>query len=359
MPHKPGHGTQRRRIERQARGQSPTKISKSSVNAAKSALSSAEANRLNNLVSQGQSDNVYRNEPNVFVPQEVVSESNPLNIPQKALDFVAKNTDEFGRMNEAAKARINMYTDGIGDYKYVDDQGEIRRASAVFDKLTPYQRDLNAFIQSSPESAAAYKSRFPITNALMTGLPTLLTSAIPGFNLAKNIFQSAMGSTRDAGSDVVNSLKQIAMNKGIIPKDNLNSMGTTASDSSSTDTSGIIQNIDPNALQAPELSKFLSPQDMGFSSPLGRFVPNPQDMGIAAQPGRFVQNPQDMNIQPKMSSQDYFNDLSPAELNFLMGGRNPAGMFGTDYVIPMNEGGLASINNPEYNMLMNASNFDL
>ena len=29
MPHRPGHGTQRRRIERQSRGQTPTKISKS------------------------------------------------------------------------------------------------------------------------------------------------------------------------------------------------------------------------------------------------------------------------------------------------------------------------------------------
>jgi len=178
---------------------------------------------------------------------------------------------------------------------------------------------------------------------------------LPGIGTLQNF----AGAVRDKTGDVIQGLKEIAMNKGIIPRDDLNEMGTTASDPASTDTLGINQNVDPDELQAPELAKFLSPQDMGFNSPLGRFVTNPQDMGIAAQPGRFVQNPQDMNIQPKMSSQDYFNDLSPAELNFLMGGRNPAGMFGTDYAIPMNEGGLASINNPEYNMLMNASNFDL
>ena len=176
---------------------------------------------------------------------------------------------------------------------------------------------------------------------------------MPGLGTLQNIAGAISGKT----GDLIQGLKEIAMNKGIIPRDNLNDIGTTASDSSSTDTPGLDQNVDPNALQAPELAKFLSPQDMGFNSPLGRFVPNPQDMGITAQPGRFVKNPQDMNIQPKMSAQDYYKDLSPAELNFLLGGRNPAGMFGTDYAIPMNEGGLASINNPQYNMLMNASNF--
>ena len=77
---------------------------------------------------------------------------------------------------------------------------------------------------------------------------------------------------------------------------------------------------------------FLSPQDMGFDAPLGRFVPNPQDMNITAQPGRFVPNPQDMNIQPKMTARDYFDDLSQAEKEFVLGLRqdNPAGMLQTD-----------------------------
>ncbi len=349
MPHRPGHGTQRRRIERQARGQSPTKISKSSVNAAKSALSSAEANRLNNLVSQGQSDNVYRNEPNVFVPQEVVSESNPLNIPQKALDFVAKNTDEFGRMNEAAKARINMYTGGIGDYKYVDNQGEIRKASAVFDKLTPYQRDLNAFIQSSPESAAAYKSRFPITNALMTGLPTLFTSVVPGFNLAKNIFQSAMGSTREAGADVVNSLKQIAMNKGIIAPDTLNEQtGTTARTDDMQEAGVKSLGVNTNPLLAPDVN----PQ-IGFNQPIvasnnrfERIFKLPFESGKAF-------NIYDLSQIPPQSTGQAGNYLvrdpsirTPFINNQLTG-------------MNMNQGGLASINNPEYMMLRRASDFDL
>ena len=240
---------------------------------------------------------------------------------------------------------------------------------------------------------------------------TDITRVLPGIGTLQNF----AGAVKDKTGDVVQGLKEIAMNKGIIPRDNLNDMGTTASDPSSTDTLGINQDVDPNALQAPELAKFLSPQDMGFSSPLGRFVPNPQDMGITAQPGRFVQNPQDMNIQPKMSAKDYFDDLSEAEKEYVLGLRqdNPAGMLQTDpnmftnpatggplvfaptaydrdqlrgnipgigrttkmtrnmmeqldpftnpdvAFVPLKEGGLASINNPEYNMLMNASNFNL
>ena len=148
-------------------------------------------------------------------------------------------------------------------------------------------------------------------------------------------------------------------------------------------------------------------------SPLEGFVTTPQDMGITAQPGRFVQNPQDMMIAPKMTAKDYFDDLSQAEKEYVLGLRqdNPAGMLQTDPnmftnpatgnplifaptqsevsqlrgnipgigsttkmtrnmmeqldpftnpdvpFVPMNEGGLASINNPSYNMLKNASDF--
>jgi len=159
--------------------------------------------------------------------------------------------------------------------------------------------------------------------------------------------QTVAGFLGDKTGDAVQGLKQIAINKGILPNDKLDSTtGTTAVVSGPA--------YDPAGLEGYRDAIMQMNQTR---SPLEGFVPNPQDMGIAAQPGRFVQNPQDMNIQPKMSAQDYYKDLSPAELNFLLGGRNPAGMFGTDYAIPMNEGGLASINNPEYNMLMNASNF--
>ena len=54
MPHRPGHGTQRRRIERQSRGQTATPISKGAQQAANTALVNAEINRLNRFVEQNQ-----------------------------------------------------------------------------------------------------------------------------------------------------------------------------------------------------------------------------------------------------------------------------------------------------------------
>ena len=128
---------------------------------------------------------------------------------------------------------------------------------------------------------------------------------------------------------------------------------------------------------------------------------NPQDMGIAkALPGRsFVPNPSDMNIMPALApnifpetvtaprrltatdpaaaalmeqimnkpinmvdGRDTVGDLQP------MYGINAVTMNPEQYILDnppeiktglFNEGGLASINNPEYNMLMKASNFDV
>ena len=261
------------------------------------------------------------------------------------------------------------------------------REGLTSDQYANYMRGLYSINPQRMETMFPVASGKAIRNVsrLMPGLGTL---------------QSIAGFVGGKTGDLVQGLKEIAMNKGIIPRDNLNDMGTTASDPASTDSLGIDQNVDPNALRAPELAKFLSPQDMGFSSPLGRFVPNPQDMGITAFPGRFVKNPQDMNIQPKMTAKDYFKDLTPDELNYVMGitNVNPMDMnydmaqnrnlmkqgfpaFGEgalepimDPAVPVatlreqitggspmsvgfNEGGLASINNPSYNMLKNASDF--
>ena len=216
---------------------------------------------------------------------------------------------------------------------------------------------------TSPEYANYMRGLYSLNPTLMDQtFPVASGAAVR--NLARfapglGTLTSIAGVVGDKFGGLLSGIKKIAQDKGIIPTDSINpATGTTAE----TTSENVISPIAKSRIEDQSLMSdvdFLSPQDMGFNAPLGRFVPNPQDMNITAQPGRFVPNPQDMNIQPKMSSQDYFNDLSPAELNFLMGGRNPAGMFGTDYAIPMNEGGLASINNPQYNMLMKASDFDI
>ena len=54
MPHKPGHGTQRKRIERQASGRTAIPVSKSTTQASQQALKDAEDRRLDRLVTQNQ-----------------------------------------------------------------------------------------------------------------------------------------------------------------------------------------------------------------------------------------------------------------------------------------------------------------
>ena len=277
-----------------------------------------------------------------------------------------------------------------GDFTDTD-QPKIREGLTSA-QYADYMRDL---YDANP---AMMEKMFPVASGkalrnvsrLMPGLGTLQTVA---------------GFLGDKTGDAVQGLKQIAINKGILPNDKLDSTtGTTAV------VSGPAYN--PAGLEGYRDAIMRMNQSR---SPLEGFVTTPQDMGITAQPGRFVQNPQDMMIAPKMTAKDYFDDLSQAEKEYVLGLRqdNPAGMLQTDPnmftnpatgrplvfapipsevdqlrgnipgigsttkmtrnmfeqldpftnpdvpFVPMNEGGLASINNPEYLMLRRASDFDI
>ena len=224
-------------------------------------------------------------------------------MPQKFQDFIARNTKD-GRMNEAAKAIFRQYDDG----------------------RSQYSRDMNRMVQKSPEFAAARARRFPIETFIERMTPAavgLLTGTPLGLG-------TLYDESRKLGSAAIGGLKEIAMKKGIIPRDDINPQTLTTSVKTDVINPAATSRAEDQSLM-PDID-FLSPQDMGFDAPLGRFVPNPQDMNITAQPGRFVPNPQDMNIQPKMTARDYFDDLSQAEKEFVLGLRqdNPAGMLQTD-----------------------------
>ena len=224
-------------------------------------------------------------------------------MPEKFQDNFA-GVKNFGDMNEAQKAIFRFYDDG----------------------RSQYSRDMNRMVQKSPEFAAARARRFPIETFIERMTP-LAVGAVTGLPLGLG---TVYDESRKLGSAAVSGLKKFAQDKGIIPRDDINpDTGTTAV---KTDVlSPVAQSrVDDQSLIADV--DFLSPQDMGFDAPLGRFVPNPQDMNITSQPGRFVPNPQDMNIQPKMTVRDYFDDLSQAEKEFVLGLRqdNPAGMLQTD-----------------------------
>ena len=210
----------------------------------------------------------------------------------------------------------------------VDRKDELKNLpGGMGDDRNLYQVMMNQFKNQNAQNRSAYASRFPISNFFTSCLPNIASKFMPGagvLSLLANIGgKIKSGLTR--ASDVFDGGSDPAVL-----------------------TSGVRQG--PPAYDASGLA--------GYQDAIMRNLPpvkstNPDDMGImAAQPdfrfdGPFVPNPDDMMIAPKMTAKDYYDEFmtyTPEEQGFALG---------------MNEGGLASINNPSYNMLKNASDFAL
>ena len=101
--------------------------------------------QLNNLVNKARNDRDYANRQGAGMNYGTAYDL----APQKAKDFVDRQLAKTGgRLNEAAKARLNSY---------------------LTDR-TQYQLDLDKFRKSSPENEAAYVKRFPKTAAFEKAL---------------------------------------------------------------------------------------------------------------------------------------------------------------------------------------------
>ena len=395
MPHRPGHGTQRRRIERQSRGQTATPISKGAQQAANTALVNAEINRLNRFVDQNQ------DKKQQFTENEVIKD-----MPDKFKDrFINPDgsTKTYDQMNEADKTIFNFYDDGRSDY----------------------QRQLNRFVQSSPESAQAFAKRFPLENFLQKAAP-VVTGIMTGLPLgAGTIYDQS----RRLGTATVGGLKDIAMKKGIIPRDDINpNTGTTSVQTDILDPiqgppaydatglagyqDAIMKEVMPTAFTGvpptdPQPTSFTgvaptgpqptmftgkTPSDPQFFSRFTGRTPTDPDPVQRALPtdaitqgiqslftGATPRDPRPVREQFSSTFQQPFDppmipggiprgSLPVREGRLL--GQDPNVEYGQELslldIIADNlntrgfqEGGLASINNPQYNMLMNASDFDI
>jgi hypothetical protein len=307
-------------------------------------------------------------------------------MPEKFQDNF-QGVKSFGDMNEAQKAIFRFYDDG----------------------RTQYSRDMNRMVQKSPEFAAARARRFPIETFIERMAPAAV-GAMTGLPLGLGTLYDE---SRKLGSAAIGGLKAIAQKKGIIPRDDINpNTGTT---SLQTDVFSPIQG--PPAYDASGLAGY---QDAIMRDLPAVGSTNPDDMNIApAQPdfrfdGPLVVSPDDMMIPearrpiedvlptdpiteglkslftgatPRDPRPGKVFDRIPNQFNPpMIPGGNPRGevqsarlgpLLGSDPNIAygqemnmldvlaerarrgFNEGGLASINNPQYNMLMNASDFDI
>ena len=259
--------------------------------------------------------------------------------------------DNNGKINAAAQAMLDFYDDGRNDY----------------------QRGLNSLRTSSPAMDAAFARRFPLENfamkagpmafGAMTGIPVAALQA--GFDRTKQGAGLGLDALRKAGQFLKKGIDvgASAIDKGMDVADDALYNITDAIEYEtpigalmSTDPTRRIDPIDifQDAIAKREDDSTFTPQNVpgpgggvdfrdNFNS-LNTSADTPESellFKIPGMPGYMVQKNPDLGPTSAFTDGNKFVDLP--------------NRFGT--FVRFNEGGLASLNNRDYGMLMGASNF--
>jgi len=189
--------------------------------------------------------------------------------------------------------------------------------------MNVYQDRMQDFRTSTPEAMQTYANRFPLTQFAMTGLPRIAMSMIPGgnvFSAIANAYQSGKGKVQGGLSSIADEFSgTLAGLKSLLP--------TSVGGANVPDVSTPIKFIDESRPEDYPL------RDMAVDqTPLSNFFKIPM----------YTQNYPEQQAGPNPTYVD------PREIREFL---NPNKKF--------NEGGLASLSNPEYDMLMKASDFSL
>ena len=284
-------------------------------------------------------------------------------MPKKNADFVRRQLEKTGgkRLNEAAKSMLSFYAD----------------------ERPEYSRQLNRLRTSSPEMMDAYARKFPIQNFAMQAGP-MAFGAMTGIPVAA--LQAGFDNTRKGAGLGLDSLKRggeflvKGIDKGLSAVEG--GLDRLSGDTGKmiTDTGEIIKNTgtdvkenifgtgdDQNLFSQTE-DNFLGLSDAEYAeyqrnklnqlsqrdnriNPLAEMLAlntstdTPGIERIFKLPGDFKG---DFNNQ-------YFTGVPDRSLkdNYLVNNPNLQSLVGMN----LNQGGLASLNNRDYGMLMSASNF--
>ena len=256
-----------------------------------------------------------------------------------------------GKINAAAQAMLDFYDDGRNDYS----------------------RGLNSLRTSSPAMMDAYARKFPVENfamqagpmafGAMTGIPVSALQA--GFDRTKQGAGLGLDSLKKAGQFLKKGIDvgASAIDKGMNVADDALYNITDAIEYEtpigalmSTDPTRRIDPIDifQDAIAKREDDNTFTPQNVpgpgggvdfrdNFNS-LNTSADTPESellFKIPGMPGYMVQKNSDLGPTSAFTDANKFVDLP--------------NRFGT--FVKFNEGGLASLNNQDYGMLMGASNF--
>ena len=208
-----------------------------------------------------------------------------------------------------------------------------------------YQVKMNEFINRNPQNREAYASRFPIQNFMTQGLPSIASKFMPGagaLSLLANIGNKIKGGLSRAGDFFGGQNDPVQLSGGF-------RQGPPA-----YDASGLAGYQDAIMKMAQQRQTPMTVYDPSM------FDPTQAD---------FRQNmagTEPYNPAPDVFNQESIDPLQAAKnqqdkMMQMFGPREPQGPSGLAFGFPsqFQEGGLASINNPQYNMLMKASDFDV
>ena len=227
-----------------------------------------------------------------------------------------------------------------------------------------YQVMMNQFKNKNPQNQEAYASRFPIQNFMTQGLPNIAKSFMPGagvLSLLANIGDKIKGGLSRASDLFDGPTQTVPLTGGF-------RQGPPAYDASGLAgyRDAIMRNLEPTMS-----TKGFTPRQQldairSFSVPgTGLYGTNlllPQINEIVEQ----SKTPPNIDVTLDVLDQQNIDPLQAAKdqqdkMMQMYGQREPQGPSGLAFGFPsqFQEGGLASINNPQYNMLMKASNFDV
>jgi hypothetical protein len=275
---------------------------------------------LGSLINKARKDESFRNDP-------ASAESVIKDMPEKFQDNF-KGVKSFGDMNEAQKAIFNFYNDGRSEF----------------------QRELNRNIQSNPQFAQAYAERFPKTALAMKGLPMLFQAAgsaiAPGFGLAAEAFKGAKAKASDIGTTLRESLQPTF--------DGLKELFTP-------DLKGGPEPLTRDQNTANMENMNLAALDVGRDDDI--FTGPAVQTGFTAPTNVSTLPSANRNFERIFALPQGTPPISPNMLgNYLV---NDPGGFLRMANLPVSttrgfaEGGIASLQDPNYNLLMEASDFSL
>ena len=267
-------------------------------------------------------------------------------------DFIERQINKNdGRINAATQAMLDFYDDGRNDYS----------------------RGLNSLRTSSPAMMDAYARKFPVENFAMQAGP-MAFGAMTGIPVS--VLQAGFDKTRQGAGFGLDSLRRGGefLKKGIDAGASVIDKGMNVADDAlynitdaieyetpigalmSTDPTRRIDPIDifKDAIAKREDDNTFTPQNVpgpgggvdfrdNFNS-LNTSADTPESellFKIPGMPGYMVQKNPDLGPTSAFTDGNKFVDLP--------------NRFGT--FVKFNEGGLASLNNQDYGMLMGASNF--